>query len=352
MTSLTDQALSFVPLLLTTLAVTVVLGTAHWLMLGRHTGLGNSAKLPRQLTMLGLSIVGAVSLALALPVSESTRNQVIGLIGVLLSGMLAFSSTHILSNLMAGVMLRMTRSFHTGDFIRVEAHFGRVTERGLFDTEIQTEQRELVSLANSYLIAHPVAVVRSSGAIVSATLTLGYDVHHARVQPLLLEAASSVGLEDPFVHILELGNFSIAYRISGLLTEVNTLITARSNLNRAILDTLHRDGVEILSPSFMSQRRVPDGALVMPTTPSQPAAAPEESAAEEVVFDKAEEATQRSLARKALRVQLAHSEKQLAAVEGDEHDALARHVAQLREQLLALSDPDADDDDTDPEPEA
>jgi hypothetical protein len=348
MTTIADLALSFVPLLVTTLCVVVLLGGVHWFLLARHPDLGNGAKLPRQLTMLGLSIVSAVALALALPVSDSTRNQVIGLIGVLISGVLAFSSTHILSNLMAGLMLRMTRAFRTGDFIRVEGHFGRVAERGLFDTEIQTEQRELVSLSNNYIIAHPVAVVRSSGAIVSSTLTLGYDVHHNRVQPLLLEAASSIGLEDPFVHILELGNFSIAYRVSGLLTDVKALLTARSQLNCAILDTLHREGIEIMSPGFMNQRRVPDDAVVIPPAPATPVVAPpplETAAAEEVVFDKAEEAEQRSLQRKALKEQLAQLQAQHAQAEGDAKDALTQHMDTLRQQIQDLNQHAGDADD-------
>ena len=34
--------------------------------------------------------------------------------------------------------------------------------------------------------------------------------------PLLIEAAEKSGLEEPFVHIIEIGNYSITYRISGL----------------------------------------------------------------------------------------------------------------------------------------
>ena len=44
-----------------------------------------------------------------------------------------------IGNVMAGLMLRAVRNFRTGDFVRVEKHFGRVTERGLLHTEIQTE---------------------------------------------------------------------------------------------------------------------------------------------------------------------------------------------------------------------
>ena len=64
--------------------------------------------------MLGLTLGSLVALVLAFPVSESSRNQIIGLIGLLLSGIIAFSSSTIFANLMAGIMLRVTRPFGTG----------------------------------------------------------------------------------------------------------------------------------------------------------------------------------------------------------------------------------------------
>ena len=182
-----------------------------------------------------------MALVLAFPVSESSRNQIIGLIGLLLSGIIAFSSSTIFANLMAGIMLRVTRPFGTGDFVSVNGHFGRVVERGLLDTEIQTEDRELVAFPNTSLITNPVTVVRSSGTIVSVKLSLGYDIHHSRIETLLLDAVKECGLDEPFVQILELGNFAVTYKASGMLVDTKTLLTARSNLCRAVLDTLIRD---------------------------------------------------------------------------------------------------------------
>ncbi len=289
-----EWLLPFVPLLITVVSVAVVLAGAHWLLLGRHADLGGERKFPRQLAMLGLTIAGVVALALALPVTDSTRNQVLGLVGLVISGTFAFSSTTIMANLMAGVMLRMTRPFRTGDFIRVESYFGRVAERGLLDTEIQDESRELIAIPNTYLITHAVTVVRSSGTIVSTTLSLGYDVHHLVVEPLLLQAAERAGLEDPFVHVLELGNYAITYRVSGLLVEVKNLLTVRSNLCREILDVLHEEQIEIASPTIMNQRRWPEEAKLIPAPmfPSEPRQ--REAAVEDIAFDKAEEAEQGS----------------------------------------------------------
>ncbi|MEB3733556.1 mechanosensitive ion channel [Halopseudomonas pachastrellae] len=55
----------------------------------------------------------------------------IALLGLLISGVFAFSSSNIFANLAAGVLMRMTRPFVLGDFISVGEHFGRVAERGL-----------------------------------------------------------------------------------------------------------------------------------------------------------------------------------------------------------------------------
>jgi small conductance mechanosensitive channel len=170
---------------------------AHWLLFGRQRELGSEKKFTRQLILLALTIFGILAIAVSLPIGESTRNQVIAFIGLVVSGVLAFSSTTIFANLMAGIMMRITRPFRAGDFIRVDRFFGRVAERGFLDTEIQTESRDLIAIPNTFLINHPVSVIRSSGTFVSITISLGYDLHHSRIESLLLEAARLPNWRNP-----------------------------------------------------------------------------------------------------------------------------------------------------------
>ena len=121
---------------------------------------------------------------------------------------------------------------------------------------IQNEFRDLVTIPNLYLTTHPVTTTRSSGTIVSATVSLGYDVSRTKIEELLLVAAGNTGLQDPFVQILDLGDFSVTYRISGLLTNVKRLLSARTRLRAAMLTALHEAGVEIVSPTFRSLLRM------------------------------------------------------------------------------------------------
>ena len=155
---------------------------------------------------------------LTLPVSETTIGQLLGLIGILLSAVIALSAMTFVGNIMAGLMLRAIKNFRPGDFVRVGDHFGRISERGLFHIEIQTEDRDLTTLPNQYLVTNPVKVIRSSGTLVTADVSLGYDVSRVVVERVLLEAATDAELKEPFVYVIGLGDFSVAYRIAGLLT--------------------------------------------------------------------------------------------------------------------------------------
>ena len=210
----------------------------------------------RQLVLSILGVVFGVSVIIAAPLNPDDTHDLITLFGVALTGVIALSSTTLASNAMAGVMLRMVRNFKRGDYIRVGDYLGRVTERGLFHTEIQNERSDLITLPNQYLVSNAVTVIRPSGTFISATLSLGYDLQHDEIEKLLIAAAERAGLLEPFVRIRALGDFSVTYEVSGKLGDTKTFLGSRSALHRSVLDTLHGAGVEIVSPTFMNQRQV------------------------------------------------------------------------------------------------
>ena len=383
---------AMIPYVLTIIVVVAFLWGSHKVLLGNKS-LSTEAKLPRKIILLVLYVMGVIVIASALPVTESTRNQVISLIGILLSGVLAFSSTTIVANIMAGIVLKFTQPFRTGDFIRVEGFFGRVTEKGVLDTEIQTEQRELISFTNSYLMSHPLQVVRSSGTIISASLSLGYDLHHSRIEPLLIKAAELSELEGPFVQILELGDHAITYRISGLLTEVTSMISSRSKLYANILDCLHEEKIEIVSPGFMNQRKLADDSVIVPAqglanktsakaeqeastmaiagAPSATKASSgkadagkveeaksakdkaaedkvlvEESKPEDIIFDKAEEAVAKEQTEKEMLLKITKLELDLKEAKGDAKQVLKDKINRLHTSIKELQEAKPESDET------
>jgi small conductance mechanosensitive channel len=226
---------------------------------------------------------------------------------------------------MAGLMLRAVRNFRPGDFIRVGDYFGRVSDRGLFHIEIQTEDRDLTTLPNLYLVTNPVKVIRSSGTLVTAEVSLGYDVSRVVVERALLEAAADTELKESFVYIMVLGDFSVTYRIAGLLTEVKSLLSTRSRLHEMMLDRLHAAGIEIVSPNFMNQRVLDkDKQFIAQPVTQKATMEPMKPPPEAVVFDKAEEAE--SLEKLRERQQELHKElNELKSALAEAPDDTSRH---------------------------
>lgn len=335
------------PGLLPVLAVIAATIGVLWLvrryLFGRVVGLDDHG-FSGQALLAGIGAAGVVLAVIALPASEDTRLELLRLLGLIVSAVIAFSSTTMVSNAMAGAMLRSVGSFHAGDFVRVGEHFGRVTERGLFHTEIQSTNRDLITLPNLYLVNTPVTVVRSSGTVVAAEVSIGYDVPHERVETLLAEAASEAQLDEPFVQITELGNFAVGYRVAGFRKDIRYIVSAGTLLRRAILDRLHAAGVEIASPSLMAQRPVTPGTRFAPQVhvPSRRTATAG-VAPEDRVFDKADEAELVSRLRRE-RGELEERVKELQATlkkaDEAEREALATDLqtceARIAEIVTAL----------------
>ncbi|MDT3778310.1 mechanosensitive ion channel [Nitrospira sp. MA-1] len=281
----------FLPILFVFALVSSGLWFAHWFFFRRNGGLKEEDRFSARVGMLLLVGIGIVLILLALPLDRETHKELFQLLALLITAVITLSSTTFVSNALAGFMLRGMQSFRLGDFLRVENQFGRVTERGLFHTEIQTEERDLTTLPNLFLVSHPITVLRSSGTIVSATVSLGYDISHKTIEKLLAESALAANLKDPFVHIMELGDYSVTYRVSGFLVEVKQLLSARSNLRAKMLTTLHNAGIEIVSPVVMNQRKLEDGIRVLPPqSPDLPHGEENagESNPESLIFDKAD----------------------------------------------------------------
>lgn len=322
-------------------AVIIATSIAFWLI--RRTWSNQSDdRLSRQVALILATVVAIIIVLLVLPFDDDTQAQLISLFGLVLTAVVALASTNFAANAMSGLMLKAVGSFRAGDFLRIDEHFGRVTEKSLLHTEIQTEDRDLVTLPNLYLISHPYRVVRSSGTLISCDVSLGYDVHRRRVTKLLLEAGEAAELKDSFVQVTALGDFSINYRVSGFLADVESLVSTRTTLHVKVIDALHQGGVEIVSPNFMNQRPVPTDHPVMPARYYGGEGDEDDhmGSAEKLMFDKAELASrleklhyQRGELAKELE---SLKERAAEATDKDDQEQHAMEVTWRTKQIEAL----------------
>lgn len=268
---------------LTILTIMVV----RWVVVLRSGGDDAEARFRSQIATVAVLLLGLLLVIFVLP-DESNSDLAFSIVGLIVTGALAISSQSIIANMMAGLMLRTVSSFKPGDFIEVSNNMGRVTERGLFHTEIQTADRDLITLPNALMVSQPVRVVRASGTIVSATASIGYDVSRHILEAHFVTAAEAAGLIEPFVQVLELGDYSVNYRIAGFLEDPRSLLAARSKLRARILDTLSEEGIEIMSPMYVARREASNESLLPPVTAEERKKF--RRTAEDRVFDKAESA--------------------------------------------------------------
>ena len=299
----------------------------------------------RQLIQLAGVLAIILALILFLPLDGELRGQLLSLYGIVVSATIALSSTTLVGNVMAGIMLKTIKSCRPGYYITVGDHFGRITAMDLLHTELQTEERDLTTLPNLYLVSNPVRVMRTSGTLLSVELSLGYDVSRHEIEKLLLAAATETGLESPFVQIRELGDFSVTYRVSGLLTEVNRLLDKRRELRARTMDALHAAGIEIVSPNFMNTRNFDTNEQFIPDVKAVEEPVETGTSTDALVFDKAEEAE--SVTK--LREQLEAAQERIKVcrdLAGDESkpDATAAATAEIEtlerkiERLTVLID--------------
>ncbi|EIF41567.1 mechanosensitive ion channel protein MscS [gamma proteobacterium BDW918] len=296
---------------------------------------GADTRYREQGTRLAFRLSGLLLAISTIPMNGELRGQLLSLVGLLMSAAIALSSTSVMGNLMAGFMLRTVNSFRAGDYIEFRGELGRVSQRGLLHVEFQNETSELVTVPNLLLVQEPYNVVRASGTVVSAEVSLGYDVDRRDIETALLSAIEAAELENGFVQIRNLGDFSVNYRASGWLKEAALLVSARSRLRGKILDALHDAGIEIVSPSFMNQRPLPAELKFIPKR--KVTRQPDEDRsghAEEILFSKAEVAS----AVEQLQGKIKKLKDQLNAepVEGEEapdRDELKKALGLLTEEL-------------------
>lgn len=249
-------------------------------------------KFREQIFTLVIALTALIGIILTLPMDSNARGQLFTLLGLLLTAIITLSSPTIAANALAGFMLRSLKNFSPGDFIQVGEYYGRVTEQDLFHTEIQTVDRDLLTIPNTYLANNPVKVVHASGTMVSAEVSLGYDIDRHLIEETLLEAAAAAHLEEAFVTITELGDYSVVYRISGLLKQVKSIFSTRSTLRKNMLDHLHARHIEIVSPSFMNQRRAEEPVIPKALVAPKQTPIDTDHSPDQLIFDKAERAQQ------------------------------------------------------------
>ena len=143
------QHAEILPFVIVVAIVILVLFVTHKL----NAKADRSQQFARQLTMLGLSLVGLAAIVLALPLSDNLIQSLLSLIGLVLSAVVALSATTFMGNALAGIMLRTLKNFKVGDFVRSgEALWSR--DRTRVDSHRDSDGRQRSDDAAESVLGH------------------------------------------------------------------------------------------------------------------------------------------------------------------------------------------------------
>ncbi len=118
----------------------------------------NVPRIAHDLTFTAVSLVWGV---LWLRLSGVDPTQLFAT-SAILTAVLAFSMQDTLGNVLGGVTLQLDNSLRVGDWVRLDDISGRVTDVHWRFTAIETRNRELVMVPNSWLMKNRFTVMRSA----------------------------------------------------------------------------------------------------------------------------------------------------------------------------------------------
>jgi small-conductance mechanosensitive channel len=196
------------------------------------------------------------------PLLPNSDSEVFQGVSVFIGIIVSLGSTSIVGNIMAGLVMTYMRPFHVGDYIRFGETMGEVVEKNILVTRVRTLKNELITIPNSTLMGSQISNFSFSaqkyGIIVHTKITIGYDQRWQSIRDLLLEAADKTeGLKKhpkPFVNVTALDDSYVEYEINAYTERHKSIPAIYTALHANILDTMHKAGVEIMSPTIFATR--------------------------------------------------------------------------------------------------
>lgn len=199
----------------------------------------------------GIGYLGyAVATLVAISATGLDLSSIAIVAGALSVG-IGFGLQTIVSNFVSGIILLVERPVKEGDWIEVGTFAGYVRRISVRATQIETFDRASVILPNSDLISGTVLNRTHTGMVgrIEVPVSVTYDADAEAVAAMLLEIAEDhpLGVRDPapVVLLMNLGPDTMDFEIRVWLRDVNFALTARSDINFAVVDRLRRENIRV-----------------------------------------------------------------------------------------------------------
>lgn len=221
-------------------------------------------------------LVWALGFTFAYPYIPGSQSDLFKGLSVLIGFMVTLGSANIVNQIMSGMVVIYSRALRRGDMVSIGDTVGTVVGLDALSVKVVNLRNEEVTLPNAVVVGsaihnfsrHGATRAPDSGeqsAMVSTSVTIGYDTPWRQVHAMLLEAAAHathvVPAPTPFVLQRGLSDFYVEYELFAAIDNPRNRFFALSALHAAIQDVFNTHGVQIMSPHFIDQ---PGQSVVVP----------------------------------------------------------------------------------------
>jgi small-conductance mechanosensitive channel len=227
---------------------------------GRASVPGLYAETAQPTRRIATVILWLFSLVMMYPYLPGSDSDAFKGVSVFVGLLLSIGSAGTVNQAVSGLMLMYSRALRVGDYVQIGETVGTVVALGMFSTRIRTPWSEIVSLPNAVIVGTTTKnysrEVETGGALLTTTVTIGYNAPWRQVHAMLIEAAHRTEglLKEPPPLVLQrsLSDYYVEYMLGARIAVPHKRMALLDVLHRNIQDVFNEYGVQIMSPHYRS----------------------------------------------------------------------------------------------------